>query len=446
MAIDFKILDFAHPLSILKLRRTLERTQWLPPGDLEAYQLERLQRILRHAYDNVPYYRRLFDRHDLKPADLQSMADLKKLPVLTKDEARRAGNSLHARNAYRYLPKPHTTSGTTGRPLEFLLDRGSNTLEFVYYWRHWSWAGYRLGDKFAEISTNHFLRRPKLIDTATAWQPHLRRLMLNGARVSRRHALDMAREIRRRKPRFIKGLASTLFYLAFCLEEAGVRDISFRAAFSTGEVLSSAYREKIASVLKCTVMDSYGHMERTAAISQCQLGGYHLNSDYGMMELIRTTSSSAFGTIIGRSVGTSLYNYAMPLIRYDIGDIIEMYTEPTRCRCGRSLPLVRTVRGRTQDIIKTPDGRYITAAFILPEFVSGVGFAQFVQESRGHMQILVVPTDDWNPNEQEKLKNCAGRLLGASMRVEIRTVRQSELVSDSTGKQPVVISKVKAEP
>lgn len=441
MAIDFRIRDFAYPLTIWSLRRTLERTQWMSPRELENHQLERLDLVLHHGYENVPYYRRLFDKHDFAPGDVRGIDDLRRLPILTKDQARRAGKSLHARNASRYLPKVHTTSGTTGMPLKFLLDKGANALEFAYYWRHWSWAGYRLGDRFVEINTTHFLRRPRLKDTVAVWQPHLRRLLLNGALLSRRHIGEMAGAVRKHRAKFIKGLASTLFYLAFCLEEAGVEDISFRAAFSTGEVLSQAYRDKIAAVFHCTVMDSYGHMERTAAICQCPHGGYHLNSDYGILELVDTRASGAFGTVTGRSVGTSLYNLAMPLIRYDIGDILEMYTRPATCRCGRTLPLIRTIRGRTQDIIKTPDGRYITAVYILPEFVSGVGFAQFVQESQSDMSILVVPAEDWNPAEEEKLKSCAARLLGPSMRIEIRTVRQSELVSLPTGKQPVVISR-----
>ena len=440
MSIDFKIKDFAYPLSIWKLRRTLERTQWLPPAELEAYQSARLREVMGHAYRNVPYYKDLFDRHGLRPADLQTPEDLKRLPVLSKDDAREAGDRLHSQNARRYLPKPYTTSGSTGKPLKFLLDKGANSLEFVYYWRHWSWAGYRLGDRTAEVNTGYFLRRPQLKNTTAAWQPHLRRLVLNSAMISKRGAADMAKAIRRRKPRFIKGMASTLYYLSLCLEDAGIRDIAVKAAFSTGEVLSPGWREKITSVLHCPVLDSYGHMERTVAICECLAGGYHLNSDYGVLELTRTRSSNAFGTIIGRSVGTSLYNYAMPLIRYDIGDIIEMYLEPTKCRCGRSLPLVKSIRGRTQDILRTPDGRYITAVFILPEFVSGIAFAQFIQQAPGELDILVIPTDEWTPDEHERLQGYAGRLLGPSMRVNIKTVTQAEIVSDQSGKQPVVIS------
>jgi phenylacetate-CoA ligase len=440
VSIDFKIKDFAYPLSIWSLRRTLERTQWLPPDELEAYQLERLRRIIDHAWRNVPYYRLLFEEHGLNPSDLQSLEDLKKLPLLTKDDARRAGSSLHAKNAYRYLPKPQTTSGTTGRPLKFLLDKDSNALEFVYYWRHWNWAGYRLGDRVADINTGYFLRRPHLKDAVSRWQPHLRRLVLNSARLSERGVREMAAAVRRHRPSCIKGMASTLYYLSVCLEAAGIHDLEFKAAFSTGEVLSDGWRKKIVSALGCPVLDSYGHMERTVAICECPSGGYHLNSDYGVLELTGERSSEAFGTVIGRSVGTSLYNLAMPLIRYDIGDLIEMQKEPSRCHCGRTLPLVKSIRGRTQDVIKTPDGRYLTAVFILPEFVSGIGFAQFVQKSADELEILVIPTEEWNSSERDRLQSYASRLLGPEMRLNIHTATPADIASDPSGKQPVVIS------
>ena len=442
VSINFKIKDFAYPMTIWRLRRTLERTQWLPPEELEAYQAARLRRTISHAFHHVPYYRELFDRHGLRPDDLKTAKDLKRLPVLSKDDVRRAGDRLHAKNLGRYHPKPHTTSGTTGKPLKFLLDKESNSLEFVYYWRHWSWAGYRLGDRIAEVITGFFLRRPGLNDAVSAWQPHLRRLVLNSAMLSVRGVRDMAKEIRRRRPRFIKGMASTLYYLSVCLEEAGIRDIRFKAAFSTGEILSPGRREKITSMLHCPVLDSYGHMERTVAICECPAGGYHLNSDYGVLELDGTRRSEALGTVIGRSVGTSLYNYAMPLIRFDIGDLIEMYRDPVQCRCGRTLPLVKSIRGRTQDVLTTPDGRYITAIFILPEFVSGIAFAQFIQTSKSDLEILVIPTEDWTKKQHDRLHSHAARLLGRSMRIKIRTVAQSEIVSDQSGKQPVVISNV----
>lgn len=370
------------------------------------------------------------------------MSDLARLPRLTREIVRREARALRARDAWRYRPKLASTSGTSTEPLEFLIDRGANVLEFVYYWRHWSWAGYRLGDPFAELGSMHFLRRPSLAGASVAWQPHLRRLMLNAGRISVRHVQEMARSIRRHRARFIKGMASTLFFFARCLEEARERDISFRAAFSTGEVLTGGFRKQIAAMLHCPVLDSYGHMERTVAISECLQGGLHLNSDYGVLELVDRRAGMDGTTIRGRVVGTSLYNRAMPLIRYETDDEIEVFEKPEPCRCGRGLPLVKAIHGRREDAIVTPDGRYVTSMFILPQLVKGIGFAQFEQRSPEDLEIRVVPSARWNPQEAANLMGYARDLLGPHMRVQIRSVPPEEIVTDASGKRRRVISRV----
>ena len=162
MAIDFRVRDFFHPVAIARLRRLLERTQWLGPDELRAYQEERLTAIISQAYRHVPYYRGVMVESGLTPPDIKHVADLRKLPRLSKDVLRREGPAFLADNAARYGPIPCTTSGTSGSPLRFYLDRGANILEFVYYWRHWSWAGYRLGDRFAELGSQYFLARNSL--------------------------------------------------------------------------------------------------------------------------------------------------------------------------------------------------------------------------------------------------------------------------------------------
>ena len=440
MAIDFRIRDFAYPLSILKLKRTLDEVQWLSPEELEAYQNRRLRAIIRHACANVPYYNRLFAQHGVRPDRIRSVGDLPTVPTLGKEQIRNAGARLHARWGMRFLPRTCTTSGSTGESLRFLLDKHANTLEFVYYWRHWGWAGYRLGDSFAEISTTSFLLRPEAASAPAQWQPHLNRLLLNGTKISTRYVRDMAQALRRHRPKFLKGLASALFFFCRCLAEAGIDDLRFKAVFSTGEVLSSSYRKEITSVLQSPLLDSYGHMERTVAISQCLEGGYHVNSDYGVMELVDPIPAPDGDGTIWSAVGTSLYNKAMPLIRYQTGDMIETFKDPTPCGCGRSLPLVKAIHGRVEDVIVTPDGRYITAIFILPEFVAGIGMVQFVQETENRLTVLLVPDQEWNDVQRHKLVVVAGQLLGADMQVRIQTVRPSEIITDPSGKRRVVIS------
>lgn len=242
MPIDFSIRDFCYPLSIYRLRRTFERTQWLSPNELVAYQNQSLAFIIQHACDHVPYYRRLFNNLGLSSRDIQTVDDLKKLPILSKSAVRESAADFVADNASRYRPRAFTTSGTTGSPLQFYLDKNARILEFVYYWRHWSWAGYRLGDRFAQLGTRFFLDRDNHSQSVALWQPHVRRLMLNSGQLSLSRGREFAEALRKYRPQFLKGMAASINFLALIIREAGISDLSFNAIFSTGEVLTPQYR------------------------------------------------------------------------------------------------------------------------------------------------------------------------------------------------------------
>ena len=178
MAIDFRLRDFFYPAGLWRLHRQFERTQWLPPEEIRAYQERRLAVILHEAFARVPYYRQLLADRRLSPADIRGIDDLGKLPILTKDALRKAGRALVVAAASRFHPCVCRTSGTSGAPLTLYFDKHANILEFVYYWRHWSWAGYRLGDRFAELGSLYFLKRERLNGTVACWQP-----FRSGARV-----------------------------------------------------------------------------------------------------------------------------------------------------------------------------------------------------------------------------------------------------------------------
>jgi phenylacetate-CoA ligase len=359
--------------------------------------------------------------------------------LLSKDRVRDAGSELMAHNSAKYRPKAYSTSGTSGQPLIFYLDKSANALEFVYYWRYWGWAGYRLGDRFAELGSHFFLERPKLSSKAYHYQGYLRRLHLNSAQVSSSGAGSMAAAIRKHRPLFLKGVSSTLYFFALSLKEAGITDLSFKAVFSTGEVVTELYRRTIQSVFNAPLLDSYGHMERTVSISQCMEGGYHVNSDYGILEITDQTAENDGTAFTGRAVGTSLYNRAMPLIRYDIGDEIETFSDARSCPCGRTLPLIKAIHGRSEDVIITPDGRFITSLFIVPEFVTGIRFAQFAQISENEMEVRVVPGLEWNQNSENQLLQYTRRLLGPTFQLRLDLTSRDGLQRDRSGKIRSVI-------
>jgi len=449
MALEFRPGDFAHPVALIKLRSTFEKTQWFTKDEQIHYQEHLLQRIIEHAYSSVPYYRDLFDSVRLKPDDIQRVSDLNNIPILTREILRSQFERLTATNCRAFRPRALCTSGTTGQRIQFLVDKPSNLLEFVYYWRYWNWAGYRLGNLFAEFSSGFFSKNKDRVRSTTHLQRLAGRLLLDSSTMSHATAGDYVKAIRRHRPLFLKGLPSVLYYFSLFLRQQGVAGISFKAVFSTGEVLVPRYRKLIEETFGCKVYDSYGHMERTVAISECPRGGLHINPDYGVLELVRhgapaaqTVDANRGGSsYTARVVGTSLYNLSMPLLRYDVGDTVLVDPEK-KCECGRQFPLVSAVGGRRSEVIITPEGNVITAAFLVFEDVSDILAGQIVQESLADLQVRVVPAHHFSKASEARLKSRLQTLAGPGMRVRVDRCESLESLRGESGKVSTVVSKL----
>src|SRR5262249_34974680 len=148
-------------------------------------------------------------------------------------------------------------------------------------------------------------------------------------------------------------------------------------------------------VFRAKVYDSYGHMERTVAISECPDGGLHINPEYGIFEMVdpspaESRGASGPGRPIARVVGTSLHNFSMPLIRYEVGDLVEVEVPDRNCLCGRTMPRVRRILGRQGDVVVGADGRVVTTLFILFDGVLGVEQGQVIQHDVNRLTVRVV--------------------------------------------------------
>jgi phenylacetate-CoA ligase len=438
MGIEFRIRDYFHPVLTWRLWREFKQNPRRPPDELRQRQEQRLREIISRAYSVVPHYRKMFNEAGLKPADIQTLDDLPRLPVLSKQEVISAGSEMRALDRAQFNTVEYHTSGTSGEPLSLLRDKHANALEFVYYWRHWNWADYRLGDAFGMLARRHFLE-PRQAGQTSAWQPHLRRLLLNCNLISPATAGAMARELERHGCKFLKAAASAVYHLALSMREAGVRPRRLRAVISTDEPLLPHQRELIGDMFGCHVLDSYGHMEGTVTISQCREGGRHVNTDYGILEFANVRPSSDGSSLLAEGIGTGLHNRVMPFIRYLTGDTFELFREPQACPCGRTFPLIKAIHGRQLDVILTPDGRFVTSLIILPDFVTGFHEIQFVQESATRLVIRVVPGDGFDGREEEKLKAHAMTLTGPSMQVSVQRCAPSELIRGRGGKTSMVI-------
>ncbi|MEM7816847.1 MAG: hypothetical protein QXZ20_02955 [Candidatus Aenigmatarchaeota archaeon] len=436
MSIDFRFKDFAYPISILRLRSFLEKSQWFEKEKLEEYQLQRLRKILTYAYNNVPYYNELFNKVKFNPQEFKRFEDLEKIPILTKKNLKDNFNFLVAKNFKKFKPILYTTSGTTGEPIKFYLDKYSQVLEFCYYLRYWSWAGYRLGVPFAEFSFHHFLNTD--IKNIFSFSFLTKRLVLNPTQLSYKNLEEYIRVIKKYRCLFLKGSPSSIYAFSVLLEKKNYKELSFKAIFTTGELLLNYQREKIEKVFNCKILDSYGHMERTVAISQCPFGSYHINSEYGFLEIKKQENLSTEEKIVGEVIGTSFYNFAMPLIRYLVGDLIEIKVKPFSCKCKRTLPTVEKILGRAQDMLITTDGRLITNIFIIFEFLEGILWAQLIQEDINNFRLRLLKDDSFKEETNAFILEKLKKVLGENSKLNLEFVKEEEIRGFREKYRPVI--------
>ena len=444
MGLEFRARDFFYPLSIFKLANSFKNNQWLNSEGLRDYQLKRLRIILEYAYKNVPYYRKLFKNNGIIPSDIKTLDDLAIIPPLTRDILRNNFQQLLADNFKKYRPTLQHTSGTTADQIKFYTDKTSNVLEFVYYWRFWGWAGYRLGDVFAELSAQFYTPYEEKKNLFCHFEHNTRRLLVNSLLISRKNYAEYEKIFKNHKPLFLKGLPSNLYMLALVFNGQNNHGISFKAIFSQGENLLKYQRDMIEKTFSCKIFDSYGHMERTMVISQCPLGSYHVLADYGVAEFVRLKERS-FETLdkssyVAEIFGTSLHNLAMPLIRYQTRDYARVSSTQEICPCKRGFPTVVSLEGRSTDVVITPDNRAVTALYVAFDRTPGILFGQIIQESLNKLIVRVVPLPSVEL-DKVLIKNLRD-FVGDSMEIEIIHEPIEEIKGEGTGKFKVVISKV----
>ena len=432
---DFRLRDFAYPLGILRLRRSLEATQWWSEARLSAWQDERLCALVRHAAAQVPYYARVLGEAGVDPAAFRGTADLARLPLLSKDLVREHEAALHARHAWRYGPRPSLTSGSTGTALRFLLDRPTNVLEFATLWRQFNWAGYRFGDTFCDL-------RGRVVHAAdgVVWDPRLRSLNLSSFELTRERARVYAARIRAARPALVRGYPSSISVLARWMLEDGLDVPPPRAVLTSSETLLEADREIIGRAFGAPVLDYYGQMERVAFIGMCAEGRYHVVPEYGVVEVLDDHDRPVAPGVEGQLVATGLHHRAMPFIRYQTRDLVVLGRES--CPCGRAYATVERITGRLEDLVITPDGRHVGRLDAAFKYSQGIRLAQIVQDSAEAITVRIVRAPSYSEADSRTLLRELRARLGEAIHIDLVFV--DAIATTAAGKLQFVVSRVGA--
>ena len=339
----FRLRDYAFaPLAIYREHAWLDRAQWWTADVRRAWLQERLERTLDHAVRHVPFYRRTLGPYRAGFAGMIDRLDLAELPLLTKEDVRQHYDELRADDFARHHVSTTETSGSTGTPTRFMLDRESNIHQFAAVWRVLNWAGYRFGQRYADM-TGYLPRNDGL--AAYDWRTNC--LHLSSFNFKKDHMPEYVRRLRRFQPVLIKAYPSAIDLFCRWLAELGIDDYRPRAVLTCAESLLDHQRANIATVLQCPIYDFYNQNERGALVSTCEHGTYHVHEEYALTELLPTAEAD-----VGRIVATNVHNLAMPLIRYRTDDLAEVGA-PALCpaagptaRCGGSSAGSRTSSSR----------------------------------------------------------------------------------------------------
>lgn len=416
----------------------LEKSQWLPVNDLMDLQWERIGKLLMHAYESVPYYRRIMCETGVNPVSLTRERSLEKLPLLDRSTITREIEHLRATNIFPNRFMPNSTGGSTGEPLHFFDDREMAGWSDAAEWRSHGWYGVDVGDRCSYLWGSSFDLTRFQGFTGRVRSRILNLQMLPAWQFSETSAWQFWKQITCFKPRLLLGYSGAMYEWARILGSAQEPIPGLCAIIVSAETLYDEWRTVIESSLKVPVYNRYGGRDIHFVAQECpSRKGLHINSENVLVEIIRDGRPASPGEL-GEIVVTRLDNFAMPFIRYRSGDLGVMAAHA--CDCGRSLPLLEKVEGRVQDAIVTADGRIISGLFFahMMKDCLEVRAFQVHQQSADRLLIMVVIHAKQVFSSGERIQRIIRRYMGENMKILFEICEAIPLTT--AGKRRITIS------
>lgn len=362
--------------------------------EIRAWQNEQLQRIVDQAYNHTIYWKRIFDERGLKPSDIRTTEDLKKLPILTKEDIRAHYDEIVPDNVKDFRYRKDQTGGSTGEPMRYLVSEdvwGYVAANKIIAWRT---TGYRFGDAFMALGSASIFKKKA---------PLTRRVldMIRNEKAVNSMNLDdaLCRQyidiLNKKQIHYIYGYASAIYLLAKYALDHQVDMNHMRGAFTTSENLTDVYRETIEKAFGCGVMDCYGSRDAAVTTYEIEHGHYHLGYS-AYVELV-----DEFEPNTGTLIATNLLNMAFPLLRYEFGDVAELAPQAVSSYNGQML---KKIYGRTSDVLRLDNGHVLTSpgfTILMRNFDVKAYDIQKLSESHVRMQVQVA--EEWNQEQEKKL-------------------------------------------
>jgi phenylacetate-CoA ligase len=447
----FELYFATMPLHKWMIRRSareiyldLKQTEWLSKKDLEALQVEKLQRLVQHAYVHVQYYRDAMRAAGVRPQDLVTLDDIARLPLLSKDNVRRnLYFGLFADDHRKSQMLKVSTSGSTGEPFITYSDRHQLEVRFATTLRGLEWTGWRFGDRQARLwhQTLGMTKLQALRERVDA--AFMRRLFIPAFEIDSDNIEGFIDAVRKYRPVLVDGYAESLNFLATYVREGGRPGFSPKAIMSSAQALPDNVRETIESGFDTKVYDKYGAREFSGIAYQCgHTQDHHVVDESYIVELLVDDRPAKPGEI-GEVVITDLNNFSVPLIRYRIGDLAVAVDESQPCPCGRHLSRIGRIEGRTQAIVYCANGTWLPGTFFMhlfKDYEHAIRFFQIQQDRAGEFVLKIVKNRRFTESEFEQIMKELRRFVGEETHIDVEFCQSIPLLA--TGKRSPVVSTV----
>lgn len=423
----------------VRIRKALEHSQWQSPTELRAVQSQRLATFMQKIYAQVPYYQQVFDELGLKPTDITSPADLAKLPFLTKSIIRENFSALTSAQAGPL--QRFNTGGSSGQPLVFLLGNERVSHDVAEKWRATRWWGVDIGDTEI-VAWGSPIELGAQDKVRLARDKLFRSTLIPAFDMTEQKLLGFIEQIRTLRPKMLFGYPSVFELIAKTAKKQGIRldDLGIKVAFVTSERLYPYQRETISSVFGCPVANGYGGRDAGFIAHECPSGGMHMSFEDIVVEIVDPQGNPLPAGQSGEIVVTHLGNSEFPFVRYRTGDIATLSDKT--CACGRGLPMLESIEGRSTDFVVAADGTVmhgLALIYILRD-LPGIEAFKITQETLLQTRVQVVVKEELTDAMTEQVQAGFQARLGKDVSVEVEVV--DEIQPEKSGKYRYVISKV----
>ncbi len=435
-------IDLIGRTKINKWYKFLQKSQFWSEQEQKKYQNKQLQLIVQHAYQNVPFYRQLFNRLKLTPNDIKTKDDLVKIPVITRKTLQDNYKDLTAENHKNFKSQKRSTGGTTGVPVRYLSDINSWSLHWALKYRAWEWSAFKIGDKVGVMGGASVIPDNKLKLSRVVWNRLNRIYPMPTSHMTDELHEEFVSKIRSEKIKCLRGYPSSIAEFARYCNEKNI-NLDIQSVITTAEVLQTAFKEEIKKSFNPVIIDSYGCADGGGNANTCACdSGFHVSFESAIWEVCTSEGIPVNTNVQGEVTLTSLTNYAMPLLRYQPGDVIENSFMTEKCKCGITLPRIKKIIGKSTDILKFLNGRSLGGpAFTLIFRHFPLIKWQMVQNNMDSVDVNIIPAKDFNRSHTKEIHSLMQHHCGEGVSIKINKVK--EIPVPKSGKQRIIINNAK---